>query len=268
MSSEYQQVKVGKLKLKGEKTKKRKSKKRKQEDDCDGSSGSAGLSAEQQDTIAHGGWWKSEAVHEIRGDIAIQLGSTPVYITALDNGCFTIGPPHNEGEGPHPEEILTTIPTGDSRKLAFKSGYGKYVSVDNKGRMVARAEAIGPREMWTPVFQDGQTALLSATDCFVGVDDADDIVATSAKAGTDEMITIRCKCARAKDDGKEVPSEEKGSLKDVELNYVKKFQKFQDKRILMNSEGRFELKDARDKGKLHEALLDRRSKMKADRYCK
>ena len=28
------------------------------------------------------------------------------------------------------------------------------------------------------------------------------------------------------------------------------------------------LKKARDGGKLHEALLDRREKMKADRYCK
>lgn len=29
-----------------------------------------------------------------------------------------------------------------------------------------------------------------------------------------------------------------------------------------------ELKKAKDDGSLHEAMLDRRSKMKADRYCK
>lgn len=48
----------------------------------------------------------------------------------------------------------------------------------------------------------------------------------------------------------------------------KKFQKFQDKRILINKEDVTSLKQAKDTGNLHEVLLDRRSKMKADRYCK
>lgn len=61
---------------------------------------------------------------------------------------------------------------------------------------------------------------------------------------------------------------DQGKLKEVELSYVKMFQKFQDKKIKINPDGRAELKDAREHGKLHEALLDRRSKMKADRYCK
>jgi protein FRG1 len=57
-------------------------------------------------------------------------------------------------------------------------------------------------------------------------------------------------------------------LGQVELNYVKKFQKFQDHKIRLNNTDRRELLKARDKGALHEALLDRRAKMKADRYCK
>ena len=36
----------------------------------------------------------------------------------------------------------------------------------------------------------------------------------------------------------------------------------------MCSENRGVLKKAKVAGKLHEALLDRREKMKADRYCK
>jgi len=48
----------------------------------------------------------------------------------------------------------------------------------------------------------------------------------------------------------------------------RKFQKFQDKKLRVNTNDRSELEQARTEGKLHEALLDRRSKMKADRYCK
>lgn len=52
------------------------------------------------------------------------------------------------------------------------------------------------------------------------------------------------------------------------LFYRKQFQKFQDKKMRINTESREVLKSAKTEGYLHEVLLDRRSKMKADRYCK
>ena len=36
----------------------------------------------------------------------------------------------------------------------------------------------------------------------------------------------------------------------------------------INPEGKDSLKVAKKEGKLHEVMLDRRAKMKADRYCK
>ena len=46
----------------------------------------------------------------------------------------------------------------------------------------------------------------------------------------------------------------------------KKFQS--GKKVSVCSDSRGALKKAKMDGKLHEALLDRREKMKADRYCK
>lgn len=48
----------------------------------------------------------------------------------------------------------------------------------------------------------------------------------------------------------------------------KKFQKFQDKKLRINQGDIKDLEVAKNEGYLHETLLDRRSKMKADRYCK
>ena len=48
----------------------------------------------------------------------------------------------------------------------------------------------------------------------------------------------------------------------------KKFQSFPDHKLRVCLDSRDGLEHARHKGKLHEALLDRREKMKADRYCK
>ena len=82
------------------------------------------------------------------------------------------------------------------------------------------------------------------------------------------MIKVRTQAERDEDMKPVIPDEEQGNVGQIELNYVKKFQKFQDHKIKINQEDRRGLLKAKDEGALHEALLDRRAKMKADRYCK
>ena len=94
------------------------------------------------------------------------------------------------------------------------------------------------------------------------------IECTKSKAEATEMIKIRSSAEREEDKEVFVPVEERGKVGQIELNYVKKFQKFQDHKIKLCHEDRTELVKAKTQGYLHEALLDRRSKMKADRYCK
>lgn len=56
------------------------------------------------------------------------------------------------GEGPAPEEILTAFIINE-RKVSFKSGYGKYISVDKNDLVIGRSDAVGLLEQWEPVFQ-------------------------------------------------------------------------------------------------------------------
>ena len=98
-----------------------------------------------------GSWCKVKEISEITGTVAIEFGKQ-MYLKALDNGLFTLGTPHNEGEGPSPEEILTAIPL-DENKIALKSGYGKYLGVDKKGVVIGRSDAVGALEQWEPIFQ-------------------------------------------------------------------------------------------------------------------
>lgn len=98
-----------------------------------------------------GGWWKIKNFSDITGTVAIEFGNNS-YIKALDNGLFTLGAPHDEGDGPAPEEILTAFPINET-KIALKSGYGKYIGVDKKGHVIGRSDAVGAMEHWEPVFQ-------------------------------------------------------------------------------------------------------------------
>uniref|UniRef100_A0A1A9Z304 Protein FRG1 homolog n=1 Tax=Glossina pallidipes TaxID=7398 RepID=A0A1A9Z304_GLOPL len=262
--SAYEVVNVSRLVLKGEKNKK--NKKQKKEKQHKQTSVKKRKVEVDEEALKFGGWWKTTLTSEITGTVAIQFGERS-FIKALDNGLFTLGPPHRDGEGPDPEEIFTAFPIND-RKVSFKSGYGKYMKVEKDGMVTGRSEAVGSMEQWEPVFQDGKMALLSELSFFMSIDPEDDACVALRKKVTDlEICQVRCNAAREAI-VEEEPKEEKGDLTEVEKNYVKKFQKFQDKKLRINKDDVKELEMAKDKGILHEALLDRRSKMKADRYCK
>ncbi|KAH0546372.1 protein FRG1 homolog [Cotesia glomerata] len=258
--SEYNKVRVGKLKLKGEKTKSKKRKQKKQDNKDEETK------VAENDAPQHGGWWKVNSFSEITGTVAIEFGNH-TYIKALDNGLFTLGAPHDEGDGPSPEEILTAFPVNEN-KIALKSGYGKYVGIDKRGVVIGRNDAVGAMEQWEPVFQDGKLAILGNNSCFMSVTEEDDVICNSKTAGPQEYVCLRSMVQRIDDPTKGIPIEEQGSLTEVEVNYVRKFQKFQDKKLRINTEDRSKLATAKAEGILHETLLDRRSKMKADRYCK
>lgn len=61
--------------------------------------------------------------------------------------------------------------------------------------------------------------------------------------------------------------EKRGNVREYETNYVKMFQKFQDKKLKISKDSIKDLKIARKEGRFHEQMLDRREKMKSDRYC-
>lgn len=103
------------------------------------------------DAIKHGGWWRITKFEQIIGSVAIQFG-TKCYVKCLDNGLFTLGAPHDDGDPPAPEEIFTAIAIND-KQIVFKSGYGRYLKVEKDGVITGRSEAVGALEQFEPVFQ-------------------------------------------------------------------------------------------------------------------
>jgi len=263
--SEYTVAKSSKLRLKGES---KAPKKKKKKTGNDSSAASLVDREAEEDMTKHGGWWGATNFEEIGSTVAVEFGNQ-TYMLALDNGLFTLGAPHKDGEPPSPEEIFTAIKINDN-KIALKSGYGKYIKVEKTYEVVGRSDAVGAPEQWETVFEGKKMALLGSNGCFMSMASEDDsIVASARKVGPNEVIRLRCQIVRA-DKNEGVPTEEQAiNIRQIEINYVKKFQKFQDKRMRIAEPDDLEMvKKAKVEGYLHETLLDRRSKMKADRYCK
>jgi len=266
--SDSQKVGIGKLKLKGasssSSSKKKTAKKRKLD--------TSTTDEAKEDEMVHGGAWLVDNAEQVTGPVCIEL-QTQMYAHGLDNGLFVLGAPHAKGEPPEPQEILTAILINE-KQVAFKSGYGKYLSVNSAGLLIARSDAISPKEYFEIVFDyeyDGRKTYLKASnDGYLTVNSDGDLVALPEKK-PESALSLRC--LTKKDSlnklNKDLPDEEKSEdLRNVEINYVKKFQKFQDHKLKMSTEDVKDLDQAKQSGYLHEKLLDRREKMKSDRYCK
>lgn len=127
---------------------------------------------------------------QIKGDVAIEF-VTGCYAKALDNGRIVLGDPHPPGEPPDEEEIFTSICSSTSH-VSLKSGFGRYLNVDSRQRLMGLSEVIGDKETFLPVFEDNKTAICAYNDLFIGPDsDQPQIVAKAGSVGPEQMLTIR-----------------------------------------------------------------------------
>jgi len=143
---EYQNVKAGKLNLKGEKKKKKKKKRTHDEMEAGSSTATSTAKTEtkKDDSHKYDGWWSIDSFSQAINNVALEVLPRS-FVYSLETGYFKVGDVHEKGEGPAPEEIFTASRVTDQH-IALKSGYGKYLTVNKEGVVSGTSDAIGSRE--------------------------------------------------------------------------------------------------------------------------
>ncbi|KAF8212096.1 FRG1-like family-domain-containing protein [Mycena galopus ATCC 62051] len=271
--SDPPKVKSSKLTFKGEKPKK----KRKREDGDDRPGGSKRKEEEKDPED----WVLPEQPNEIRGPTFIVHPSDPSPICVTYNATSTRvvlstldkARPLDDPEDPtaEPPTLLERTPTDVSQvwvitrvagsltvNLRTGTGEGKFLSCDAHGLVSADRDARGPQEEWTPVIlPDGMVAFMNVYEKYLSVDE----VAGGA-------MTLR---GDSEEEANEEEKQKKDGLADPtridETGTNKLYQTWGMGRSVVSQADKKALKLARKEGRLAEAMLDRRAKLKSDRFC-
>ncbi|KAI0256973.1 FRG1-like family-domain-containing protein [Lactifluus subvellereus] len=273
------------LKFKGEKSKK----KRKHDDDNDveGTSSSHRRRHYAQDDEGPEQWAHPDQATEIRGPTFIFHPSDPLPICISFDATrnrIALHPLEKVEDGGSilertPSEVsqvwvITRVAGASTVNLRTGTGEGKFLSCDKHGLVTADREARGPQEEWIPVvLEDGMVAFMNIYEKYLGIDEVAGgqlaLRGDSDAVGFQERFYVKIQNKYKQEAHEE--ERKKGGALDLPSTDEKStnaiYQAWGAGRSVVSKGDKKELKRARKEGRLAETLLDRRSKLKSDRFC-
>ena len=194
------------------------------------------------------------------------------YLVANEDGSFCTSPKGEEEPGNLEQFSLVIV---SENRVTIRSPFNRYLGIDASGRVSGRSEAAGAREQFEPVFQDGKVALIASNQRFLSFSLEDDVLASageltavSEKAKEREVFVLLCGRLATKKVGEWESELLQRDVDQIEKSYVRQYQSYQGGKVKLHSSEVEKMCIAQRDGQLHTLMLDRRSKMKSDKFCK
>jgi protein FRG1 len=186
----------------------------------------------------------------------------------------------------------TSTTTPGTVTISLKNAFGKYLTCDRYGVVSCLHEAIGPQEEWRLVFREDGIALQSIYDGFLHLEQNRIVRSDAQTIGFYQILRIYCQVSLKRERLKNErtatrqshrhrgDNDDLNSLDDGDHDYSphanftlekelqKKYQSWSSGHEISLMPDLSRLRQAEKQGKLHEAMLDRREKLKSDRFCK
>ncbi|KAJ3041237.1 hypothetical protein HDV00_009775 [Rhizophlyctis rosea] len=261
--------KGGKLNFKGDKTEKKKKKRK-------------AVDAVEEDTPQEG-WVLVDSIEDFTGPILILSPATdpPSTLTASPTSPLTkftsISSSPSSSTDPtttlksyeptSSSEVYIPKRLPDSRKITFRSAHDKYLGTDKFGVVSCASEAISPNEEWEVVQREDGWALMSFYGKFLRCESDGTVRCDSDEMGFREVVRFKCQAAN-KSGRKKRREKERIDVGGLEVDKIKQFHSWGGDRLVTTQEDTRSLYKAKKDGQLNEALLDRRAKLKSDKFCK
>ncbi|KAF9786204.1 FRG1-like family-domain-containing protein, partial [Thelephora terrestris] len=194
------------------------------------------------------GWVLPEDPLEIRGPTFLMHPSDPTPL------CVTY-------DSTRRRLVTTRVAGSPTINLRTGVGEGKFLSCDEYGLVAADREARGPQEEWTPVIlPDGMIAFMNVYEKYLGVDEvaggALQLRGDSEEVGFRERFWVKIQHKYKQEVNAEEKKKKEGAVGDAKIDEAATKKRY----------GAV-LKAAKKEGRLSEALLDRRAKLKSDGFC-
>ena len=255
----------GPLRLKGTKSTLSKQRKRRERRDKGG---------EESSTCLEGGvgrWRPVTNFEDVVGPVSFRT-YTGGFLVANEEGNFCTTQRTDEEPGNFEQFSLVVI---SENRVTIRSPFNRYLGIDASGRVTGRSEAAGVREQFEPVFEEGKLALLASNQRFLSFSTEDDVIASegeltavSEKAKLREIFILLCGKLATKKVGEWESELLQRDVDQIEKSYVYQYQSYQGGKVKIHSSEVEKLCKAQRDGQLHTVMLDRRSKMKSDKFCK
>ncbi|TFK76319.1 hypothetical protein BDN72DRAFT_756164 [Pluteus cervinus] len=274
-------VRSTKLKFKGEKSK---SKRKRGVDD----EGRPAGRKQRDDDEAPETWVQPDDPIEIRGPTFIihPSDASPISLNFNATASRVVLQPLDKAKGEDdesaPPTLLERTPTDVSQvwvttrvagsttiNLRTGTGEGKFLSCDKHGLVSADRDARGPQEEWTPlILSDGMVAFMNVYEKYLSVDEVAggtlQLRGDSEEVGFRERFWVKIQSKYKKEANEEGKKKKDGidgpSVDEASSNRI--YQTWGAGRSVVSSADKKELKRAKKEGRLAEALLERRAKLK------
>ena len=255
----------GPLRLKGTKSTLSKQKKKKSRKE----------KIEEESSVCLGGgvgrWRPVANLEGVIGPVAFRTFSGG-YLVSNEEGSFCTS--SETEEEPSNLEQFSLVVVSENR-VTIRSPFNRYLGIDASGRVSGRSEAAGAREQFEPVFQEGKLALIASNLRFLSFSREDDAVASAGEltavsetAKDREVFVLLCGRVATKKIEEWESELLQRDVDQIEKSYVRQYQSYQGGKVKLHSSEVEKLCKAQRDGQLHTMMLDRRSKMKSDKFCK
>ncbi|KAJ3153736.1 hypothetical protein HDU86_005069 [Geranomyces michiganensis] len=254
-----------------------KKKRRKHKTDATAASDGKVTKSSSSSASSHDGWVPITSIDDITGPTLIlssasEGGSVLVAPAAATKATFL--PLSSTGGGAlstyaptSTAEVFVATRLPDSAKISFRSAADRYLGVDQFGVVHCDKEARGRGEEWEAVLREDGVALQTGDGRFLRCGEDDAARADADCVGFREVFQVRVQAAN-KYKAKKAKQEKALDTEALELESIKKFHSWGGGRLVVSQEDSQDLRKAKQQGQLNEALLDRRAKLKSDKFCK